>query len=252
MQAQKDIKNEMINRLFKVGAHFAYPKSRRHPSMKPFMFGVKNKVEIFDLEKTKEMLEKALEYVKNIASNGGQILFVGGKSEARDAIKDGALSIGMPYVAGRWIGGTLTNFGEIKKRINKFETLTIQKEKGELGKYTKKERLLIDREIENLRRFFSGLTPMKDMPKALFVIDSKREHIAISEARYAKIPVISLSNSDNNVKDSDYVVPANDASMGSIRFFVSEIVNAYQKGKSEGLKSSGTVSKAIPSAVKVK
>lgn len=231
MQAQKDTKNEMVERLFKVGAHFAYPRSRRHPSMKSFMFGAKNKVEIFDLERTGEMLAKALEFVSGIASTGGQILFVGGKNESRDSVKNGALSVGLPYVAGRWIGGTLTNFSEISKRVTKLETLTAQKEKGELGKYTKKERLLIDREIENLKRFFLGLSSMKSMPKALFVIDAKREHTAIDEARQQGIPVISLMNSDNNLKDADYSIPANDASMASIKFFVSEIANAYQKGK---------------------
>jgi len=238
MQANKDTKNDMIERMFKVGAHFAYPKSRRHPTTKPFIFGVKNGVEIFDLEKTKEMLDKAMGFVSSIAEKGGQILFVGGKSEAKDAVKGGALSLGLPYVAGRWIGGTLTNFVEIKKRIVKLETLLVQKEKGELGKYTKKERLLIDREIENLKRFFGGLSSMKDMPKALFVVDAKREHIAVAEARYAGIPVIALTNSDNNLKLVDYSIPANDSAIASIRLIVSEIAGAYERGKALAPKAS--------------
>ena len=119
-----------IENLFKAGAHFAYSKSRRHPSSKPFIFGVKNKVEIFDLEKTEVELQKAKDFVKTFGETGAQILFVGGKSEAKEAIKNVAQSLNMPYVAGRWIGGSLTNFSEIRKRVIKLETLTSQKEKG--------------------------------------------------------------------------------------------------------------------------
>ncbi len=253
MQAKQE-KNEMVEKLFKAGAHFAYAKSRRHPSMKPFIFGVKNKVEIFDLEKTKEMLEKAVAFVSSVASTNGQVLFLGGKNESREAVKGTALSVAMPYVSGRWIGGTLTNFSEIKKRILKLETLTTQKEKGELGKYTKKERLLIDREIENLKRFFGGLSVMRDLPKALFVVDAKREHIALAEAKQMGVPVISLMNSDNNFKDCEYPIPANDASVSSIKFFATELAKAYEKGKITAKASAPAVVKPAPavSAVKVK
>ncbi len=214
--------------MFKAGAHFGYGKSRRHPTISPFIFGVKNKVEIFDLEKTTESLAAAKAFVASIAKEGKQILFVAGKNEAREALKTGAAAIGMPVVAGRWIGGTLSNFSEIKKRIAKFEKLTADKEKGELSKYTKKERLLIDREIANLDRFFSGLIPMKEMPKALFVIDSKKEKIAVKEARDMGIPVIALIGSDCNLNEVDYAIPGNDASATSITFFVNEIVAAYK------------------------
>jgi small subunit ribosomal protein S2 len=225
------INNASIESLFKVGAHFAYSKSRRHPSTKPYIFGIKNKVEIFNLEKTSEMLDSAKEFVKNIAKTGGQVLFVGGKSEAKEAVKDAAVSVNMPFVSGRWIGGTLTNFPNIKKRVEKLEDLTSKKEKGELGKYTKKERLLIDREIERLNFFFSGLIPMKDLPKAVFIVDSGREEIAVAEAKEMKIPVVSLSGSDCNLKGIDYPIPANDSSAASIKFFVNEIASAYRAGK---------------------
>lgn len=228
-EAKKD--NASIESLFKVGAHFAYSKSRRHPSTKPYIFGVKNKVEIFNLEKTSELLDSAKEFVKNIAKTGGQILFLGGKSEAKESVKNAAISINMPYVSGRWIGGTLTNFPNIRKRVEKMEDLTSKREKGELGKYTKKERLLIDRSIEKLNFFFGGLSVMKDMPKALFVVDSKREEIAIEEARAQKIPVISLSGSDCNLKGIEYPIPANDSSTASIKFIVDEIASAYKAGR---------------------
>lgn len=225
--------SEMIERMFKAGAHFGYSKSRRHPSAKPFIFGVKNKVEIFDLEKTKEYLDKAKQVVSAIAAANGKVLFVAGKNEAKAAILNAASSLGQPYISGRWIGGIFTNFTQIRKRVDRLESLVSQKEKGELVKYTKKERLLIDREIEKLQRFFSGIASMKEMPKAMFVIDSKREHIAVTEAHRIGIPVIALSGSDCNLKDVEYPIPGNDSSIGSIEFFVSEIVKAYKEGQKQ-------------------
>jgi small subunit ribosomal protein S2 len=223
--------NPVLEGLFKAGAHFGLIRSRRHPSAKPFLFGVKNKVEIFDLEKTHEALEKAKAFIKGEVQNGGLILLVGGKNEARQAIQNGALKAEMPYVAGRWLGGSLTNFPEIKKRINRLEDLLSQREKGELVKYTKKERLLIDREIVRLQASFSGLTPMRNLPKALFVIDSKREEIAVKEAQKLHIPVVALSSSDCNMRDVEYSIPGNDAAVASIKFFVDEIVSAIAEGK---------------------
>lgn len=233
MEEVKDIKNsdKIIEEMFKVGAHFGYSKSRRHPTASPYIFGVKNRVEIFDLAKTADLLKNALDFVAGLAKEGRQILFVGGKNEARDLIKKAADSIEMPYVAGRWIGGTFTNFPEIKKRIAKLEELTKQREKGELAKYTKKERLVIDRNIANLERFFSGLLLMKEMPKAVFIIDPKNEAIAVKEAKKMGIPVVALAGSDCDIKDIDYPIAANDSSVSSISFFVDEIVGAYKNNK---------------------
>ena len=237
MTEVKTTENETIQKMFTAGAHFAFSRSRRHPTLAPFIFGVKNRVEIFDLEKTNVFLEKALEFVRKMGAEGKQILFVGGKAEARDAIKQAALSLDVPYVAGRWIGGALSNFKEIRSRVEKFLDLTAKREKGELAKYTKKERLLIDREIEKLDRLFSGLIPMKEMPKAVFVIDSKHENIAVTEAKKAGIPVVALMGSDCNFKDADYPIPGNDASIASVAFFVDKITWAYKEGRNERLKS---------------
>lgn len=220
-----------IDKMFKAGAHFGFSKSRRHPSAKPLIFGAKNKVEIFDLEKTKTYLDKAKAFVSSIAEKNGMILFVASKSEALEAVKKAATSLNMPYVAGRWIGGTFTNFPQIRKRVERFEMLTSQREKGELGKYTKKERLLIDREIDTLNRFFGGIVSMKEMPKAVFVVDSKHEMIAVTEAQKVKIPVISISGTDNNIGDVEFPIPGNDASRSSVAFFLDEIVAAYQAGQ---------------------
>lgn len=224
--------NNIIDALFAAGAHFGFVKARRHPSAKPFIFGTKNNIEIFDLEKTSQELAKAAQFVESKGKEGALILFVGGKSEAREAIKNAGKELEMPFVAGRWIGGTLTNYPEIKKRIMRLEELTTQREKGELAKYTKKERLLIDREIEKLELFFSGLSNLKSLPKALIIIDPKKESIAVAEAKKMKIPVVALAGSDSNLHEVEYAIPGNDASRQAIGYIVGELVKAYQKGKS--------------------
>lgn len=231
MTEEKKINNERIEEMFKAGAHFGYSKTRRHASVSPYIFGIKNKVEIIDLEKADDLLEKALNFISGLAKDGKQILFVGGKNEARLSTKIAAESVGMPFVDGRWIGGTLTNFPEIKKRLMKLEDLVKQKEKGELSKYTKKERLMIDREIANLERFFSGISSLKDLPKALVVIDPKKEIIAVMEAQKMNIPIVALSGTDCDITNINYPIVGNDTSVSSITFFVSEIAKAYQKAK---------------------
>ena len=226
----------VVEAMAKVGAQFGFVKSRRHPSVENFIFGVKNKIEIFDLEKTASQLDKALDFVKTLASKGGMILFIGGKNEAISAVTSVAESIGQPFVAGRFIGGTLTNFPEIRKRVEKMEDLLSQKEKGELGKYTKKERLLIDREIEKLKTFFSGIAPMKRVPQAIFVVDAKREVTAVREAHRVGVPVVALCGMDNDIADIDFPIPANDSSRASIEFFLRKVAETYEAGKREVVK----------------
>ncbi len=243
MDEKAQLNNPVIQTLFSAGAHFALTKSRRHPTAAPFIFGSKNHLEIFDLESTGAALEKAQEFVRTLASAGKQILFVGGKQEAREAVKRGAIAAGMPYVAGRWLGGSLTNFSQMRKRVERFEKLIAEKESGELAaKYTKKERLLIDREISRLEEAFSGVVSLKQLPAALFVIDSKREHIAVAEAAKMKIPVVSLSNSDCDFKEVTCPIPGNDSAKASIEFFVNEIVVAYREG---ALKKQAPASEAV-------
>lgn len=219
--------------MFAVGAHYGYTKSRRHPTVLPYIFGTKGGVEIFDLEKTVTLLDAAKAFVKKLASEDKQILFVAGKRQALGIVKDGADQINQPYVAGRWIGGTLTNFEEIAKRVARFETLTEQKEKGLLAKYTKKERLLIDREIAKLNERFGGIVSMKRKPAALFIIDSSQEHNAHAEAIVTHVPVVSLCGSDCDITNVEYPIVANDSSVDSIKYFVNEIVTAYKEGAKE-------------------
>jgi len=223
--------DQNLDELFKAGAHFGFGKSRRHPSTTPYIFGSKNKIDIFDLEKTHENLEKACEFVADLASKNAPILFVGGKNEAQEIIKGEAEKIDQPYLAGRWIGGTLTNFPEIRKRVDMMLDLLSQKEKGELIKYTKKERLLIDRKIEKLQKMFWGIKDMATLPKALFIVDPRFEETALRVAQNLKIPVVALCGSDNNIVGINYPISANDSSITSIRFFVEKITEAYNKGK---------------------
>lgn len=217
--------------MFKAGAHFGYSKSRRHPSTAQYIFATKNGVDIINIEKTDEMLTKVEELVKALAASGKTILFVGTKSEARQAIVETALSLNMPYVNERWVGGTLTNFPEIKKRITKLLDLRDQKEKGELEKYTKKERLLIDREVADMTKNFQGVTGIMKTPDVLFVIDPKKEHIAVTEAHKMNVPVISLMNTDCAIKSVEHPIVANDASVTSIIFFLEKIRDAYRAGQ---------------------
>lgn len=230
IKEQKDkieVDENQVQKMFEVGAHYAYTKTKRHPSAKAFIFGVKNDTEIFDLEKTFVALEEAKNFVKKTlsAKAGNQILFVGSKSEARIIVRDVAENIDAPVVYNRWVGGTLTNFEMIKKRVDRLKKLLDEKEKGELIKYTKKERLQIDKEIEKLERKFSGISEMNTLPACLFVVDPKHEAIAVEEAKLMNIPVVALANSDCDARNIDYPIFANDSSLESIRFFTEEIAS---------------------------
>ncbi len=216
-----------IEKMFEVGAHYAYTKTKRHPSTKSFIFGSKNGIELFDLEKTEDCLENAKKFVKEIlAIPNKQILFVGSKSEVKNIVKNAAETVNMPSVTNRWVGGTLTNFDEIKKRVEKYRKLLEDKETGGLVKYTKKERLGIDKEILKLEKKFAGIVSMKMLPAMLFVIDSRYEAIAVEEAIQKGIPVVSLSNSDCDISKIDFPILANDSVQDSVQFFVDEITSA--------------------------
>lgn len=220
-------KQAIIDKLFSVGAHFGYAPSRRHPSTVGYIFGAKGGTELFDLEQTAQCLESALGFVAKLAAERKTILFVGSKAEAREALTRTAERLNQPYVAGRWIGGSLTNFQEIKKRLGRLQEIVDMREKGELAKFTKKERLLIDREASELERMFGGLKGLTRMPDAMFVVDSKQESGAVAEARQLNIPVIALLNTDCDRTLITYPIPANDASMQSITLVLDEVSKAY-------------------------
>jgi len=222
-----------LDELFNVGAHFGYQRTRRHPSVKPYIFGSKNRVDIIDLEKTEALLDKAKEFVTTLGREKKQLLFVGTKPEARAAVQAAAERLGMPYVIERWVGGTFTNFPEIRKRLERYQDFAKKKEEGSLDVYTKKERLLIDREMEELNKNFGGLMSVKGLPAAMFVVDSRNEMIAVEEAVKMRVPVVSLSNSDCDVSMIAHPVVGNDSAIASIAYFVAAIADAYEAGANE-------------------
>lgn len=213
---------QLTDGLFKAGAHYGYSKSRRHASVAKCIFGTKNKADIIDLAKTAEQIAKVQEFLK-ARPEGAVVLFVGTKPEARALIKDTAEALGMPYVTNRWIGGALTNYSEVKRRIAKLVDLREKKIKGELDMYTKKERLMIDREVADMEGNFSGIVSLKKTPDIMVVIDPKKEHIAVAEAMKMGVPVLALANTDCDIRPINYPVVANDASTSSISFFMNEI-----------------------------
>lgn len=218
-----------LDALFNVGAHFGYSRSRRHPSAANLIFGTKDRSDIFDLEQTAAGLEKALTFVAKLASEGKQILLVGGKPEAAASIEAAAAKTELPFVAGRWIGGTLSNFSEIRTRIARMLELRRSRDAGLREKYTKHERLMQDREIEKLEFRFGGLTNLEKLPAAIFVVDTRHEDKAVREANQLKIPVIALANSDCDFNQIQYSIPANDSSVKSIGHFVDAFVTTYRE-----------------------
>ncbi|MBP9759830.1 MAG: 30S ribosomal protein S2 [Candidatus Pacebacteria bacterium] len=234
-------KNDALDALFKAGAHYGVAKARRHPSTQKALFGQKQKMDLFDLALTYEKLEEAKEFVRILGRERKTLLFVGGKPESQKIVREVSNRIGAPYCIGRWIGGTITNYAEIKKRVAHMVDLTTRREAGTLTKYTKFERLQIDREIEKLEGMYAGLTSLGDkLPAALFVVDPKREMIAVREAKSHDIPVIALANSDCDLTMIDCPIPANDATAKSIRYIVEEIASAYKEGLEEKLILSAT------------
>ena len=188
-----------IQDMFEVGAHYGYSRTRRHPTTKQFIFGSKNRTDIIDLEKTDAQLTRVQELLSSIVASGRQVIFVGSKPELRDLVKTTAESLGMPYVDERWIGGTLTNWKQIKSRVVMLEDLGGKSEEGTLMYKTKKEKLLLERKIEKLERRFGGLSNLKGIPAAVIVVDAREEINAVTEAHMMGIPVIGLVNTDNDI-----------------------------------------------------
>ncbi len=221
-----------VKRLFGTGAHFAQVKARRHPSMKPFLVGTKGRQEIIDLEKTSEQIEVAKNAMSTLAKEGKTVLFVGGKVEVSAIVKKAAQEINAPYVATRWLGGTISNWTEIKKRIDRLAELEDTSATGAMAKqHTKLELVMMGREKKRLEERLDGITSMTKRPDALLVVDTKHEKYAVKEAREAGIPIIALMSSDCNVKEATCPIVANDASRETVRLVLNDLVEAFKKGQ---------------------
>ena len=217
----------LIERLFGVGAHFGFKKSRRHPTVTPYLFGTKDGNDIFDLEKTVPLIEKAKMVLSEMGGNGKTVMFVGTKTEVTKLVQAAAEAVDMPYVVNRWIGGMLTNFSEIKKRIARLEELSTGVTSGELErKYTKKERLVLGREAEKLDHNFRGISSLTRLPDVLVIVDPRHDQIAVREAMEMKVPIIGIMSSDSNVSQVTYPILVNDALQGSVAAVLGEIKNA--------------------------
>lgn len=215
--------------LLKSGAHFGHTTSRWNPKMKPYIFTVRNNIHILDLGKTKKALMDAAKFSQDIAAKGGSILFVGTKRQTRDIVKNAALACGMPYVTVRWLGGSFTNFRTIQRTIRKLERLENLKASGELeSHYTKKERLLIEREIEKLKKLFEGIANMRKLPEAIFVTDVKHDIIAIKEAQKSRVKTIGVVDTNVSPEGLDFPIPCNDDATKAISLLcqvMSEAIN---------------------------
>ncbi len=221
---------DILQRLSNAGAHYAQTKSRRHPSMKQYIIGSKERVDIVDLTKTREQINKAVSAMETFAKEGKTLLFVGGKREIADIVRNAAVSVHAPYVSTRWLGGTLTNFTEIKKRIDLLEKLTADSESNEFEKkHTKLERVFIGREIERLTRRLDGLVGLSKLPNVLVVVDTRHEELAVKEAHGVGIPVVGIQNSDCNLADALHPIVANDTSRATVELILAELTSAYKK-----------------------
>ncbi len=224
-----------VERLFSTGAHFAQVKSRRHPSMKAYIVGTKGRQEIFDLAKTVDQLSAAKGAMATLAKEGKTVLFVGGKTEVAGLVEAAALRVGAPYVASRWLGGTISNWTEIKKRLDRRADLTERREAGSLAKeHTKLELVRLEREEKKLAWRLGGLTGLAKRPDALLVVDTKRERHAVKEANDAGIPVIAIMSSDCNLAVAAYPIVANDASRETVRLLLAELTTAFDEGRRVG------------------
>lgn len=226
-----------IQEMIDAGVHFGHQARRWHPKMEPYIYTVNKNVHIIDLEKTEEMLEKACSFLYEQASLGKVIVFVGTKKQSKEVVENEAKRSGALYVTERWVGGTITNFETIKKNIDKLLGYIKGKEEGKFSVYTKKERLLIDREVEKLEATYGGISSLKKSPDVLFVIDPKREKTAIREAKRSDVPVISVVDTNADPTQIDYPIPGNDDAVKSVALLVRSIADAVEEGYKEFGKS---------------
>ena len=217
--------------LLEAGAHFGHQARRWNPAMAKYVYTERDGVHIFDLVKTKQGLDEAIEFLAKMASEGKVILWVGTKRQAQEVIKREAVRVGAPFMTARWVGVLLTNWSQTRKRLDRLADLVSKREKGELKVYTKREQLLLDREIAKLAKSFGGVADMAKIPDVLFVVDSHREEVAVREAKRGGIPVVAMVDTNGDPNLVDYVIPVNDDAVAAVELVVSAIADAIEIGK---------------------
>ena len=220
-----------MKQLLEAGVHFGHQTRRLNPKMAPYIFTERNGIYIIDLQKTVKKLDEAYMFVRDVAANGDEILFVGTKKQAQESIKDEAIRCGMPYVNARWLGGMLTNFVTIKKRIKRLAQLQTMREDGTFDLLPKKEAAKLELEIEKLEKFLGGITEMKKQPAAMFIVDPRKERIAVAEARKLGIPIIAIVDTNCDPDEIDYVIPGNDDAIRAVKLISGAMADAVLEGK---------------------
>lgn len=249
-----------MKEMLDAGVHFGHQTQRWNPKMKPYVYTDRGGIHIIDLQKTVVRANQAAEFVKNIASNGGKIIFVGTKKQAIEPVQEAAQRCGQYYVTKRWLGGMLTNFETIKSSIDRLKRIDQMKEKGDLTYLTKKERARIEKEYLRLSDFLSGIRDMKEAPSAMFVVDLPKEHIAVAEAKKLKMPVVGIADTNSDPEAIEYPIPGNDDAIRSIKLFTNLIAESYIEGaklweekmRTQTDKQADTVKEAKPAATQGK
>lgn len=220
-----------MKQLLEAGVHFGHQTRRWNPKMAQYIFTERNGIYIIDLQKTVKELEKAYLFVREIAANGDDILFVGTKKQAQDSVKEEAARCGMPYVNARWLGGMLTNFKTIQKRIKRLAQLKAMEEDGTFDLLPKKEVIKLNLEIEKLEKFMGGITAMKKQPAAMFIVDPRKERIAVAEAHKLNIPIVAIVDTNCDPDEIDYVIPGNDDAIRAVKLIAGAMADAVIEGR---------------------
>ncbi|AEH45943.1 ribosomal protein S2 [Thermodesulfatator indicus DSM 15286] len=220
-----------MKQLLEAGVHFGHQTRRWNPKMKPFIFGERNGIHIIDLQQTVKLFDVAYDFLVDTVANGGKVLFVGTKRQAQDTIKEEAERCGMFYVNHRWLGGTLTNFRTIRRSIEKLKQLEEWFEDGTIERFPKKERLKLERLKQKLERNLGGIKDMEDLPQAIYIVDPKKEHIAVLEARKLGIPIVAIVDTNCDPDLIDYIIPGNDDAIRAIKLITSRLADACLEGK---------------------
>ena len=220
-----------MKQLLEAGVHFGHQKRRWDPRMAEYIFQTRNGIHIIDLQKTSNKLDEAYEFMKEQSEEGKKVLFVGTKKQAQDCVKEAAEKSGMYYVNQRWLGGTLTNFDTIRTRINRLTELETMEQDGTFDVLPKREVVLLKKEMDKLNKNLGGIKEMTELPDVLFVVDPKKEHIAIQEARKLNIPIVGLVDTNCNPDDVDYVIPGNDDAIRAVKLITDVMANAIIEGK---------------------
>ena len=220
-----------MRQMLEAGVHFGHQTRYWNPKMAPYIFGERGKIHIINLEKTMPLFTEAMNYLGSLVANGRTVLFVGTKRSAQQIIKENASRCGMPYVNHRWLGGMLTNYKTVRASIKRLKDLETMSEDGSFEKISKKEALMLSREMEKLERSLGGIKDMRGIPDVMFVVDVGHEKIAISEARKLGIPVVGIVDTNNSIEGVDYVIPGNDDAIRAIKLYVEAAANAIDTGR---------------------